>query len=78
MYDALSNGKDLYNPNIGKYVFLYNENGALCTYDLNKKQAMNVAKEANGGNWQDGQRFRENPSDSDIKNLTDSIIERGM
>lgn len=37
-----------------------------------------LAKEANGGNWQDGQRFRENPSDSDIKNLTDSIIERGM
>lgn len=37
-----------------------------------------LAEEANGGNWQDGQRFRENPSDSDIKNLTDSIIEIGM
>ena len=51
MYNTLCNGKDLYNPNIGKYVFLYNENGALCTYDLNKKQAMNVAKEANGDTW---------------------------
>lgn len=32
-----------------------------------------LAEEANGGNWQDGQRFRENPSDSDIKDFTDSI-----
>lgn len=32
-----------------------------------------LAEEANGGNWQDGQRFRENPSDSDIKEFTDSI-----
>ena len=32
-----------------------------------------LAEEANGGNWQDGQRFRENPSDADIKEFTDSI-----
>ena len=32
-----------------------------------------LAEEANGGDWQDGQRFRENPSDSDIKDFTDSI-----
>ena len=32
-----------------------------------------LAEEANGGNWQGGQRFRENPSDSDIKEFTDSI-----
>ena len=30
-------------------------------------------EEANGGDWQDGQRFRENPSDADIKDFTDSI-----
>lgn len=32
-----------------------------------------LKEEANGGNWQDGQRFRSNPSDSDIKNWTDSL-----
>ena len=51
MYDALSNGKDLYNPIIGKYIFLYNENGSLCTYNLNQEEAINVAKEANGDTW---------------------------
>lgn len=51
MYNTLCNGKDLYNPNIGKYVFVYNENGALCTYNLNQKEAINVAKEANGNTW---------------------------
>lgn len=29
--------------------------------------------EANGGNWQEGHRFNSNPSDSDIKNWTDSL-----
>lgn len=28
---------------------------------------------ANGGNWQNGHRFNERPSDSDIKNWTDSL-----
>lgn len=32
-----------------------------------------LAEEANGGNWQEGQRFRSNPSDSDIKSWTDSL-----
>lgn len=32
-----------------------------------------LAEEANSGDWQDGQRFRSNPSDSDIKNWTDSL-----
>lgn len=32
-----------------------------------------LEEEANGGNWQEGQRFRENPSDSDIKEFTDSL-----
>ena len=51
MYDALSNGKDLYNPIIGKYIFQYNENGSLCTDNLNQEEAINVAKEANGDTW---------------------------
>lgn len=32
-----------------------------------------LKEEANGGNWQDGHRFSSNPSDSDIKNWTDSL-----
>lgn len=32
-----------------------------------------LEEEANGGNWKDGHRFKSNPSDSDIKNWTDSI-----
>ena len=32
-----------------------------------------LEEEANGGNWQEGQRFRSNPSDSDIKEFTDSL-----
>ena len=32
-----------------------------------------LAEEANGGNCLEGHRFRSNPSDSDIKEWTDSI-----
>lgn len=32
-----------------------------------------LAEEANSGDWQDGYRFRSNPSDSDINNWTDSL-----
>lgn len=32
-----------------------------------------LEEEANGGNWLEGQRFRSNPSDSDINNWTDSL-----
>lgn len=32
-----------------------------------------LERESNGGNWLDGQRFRERPSDSDIKTWTDSL-----
>lgn len=32
-----------------------------------------LEEEANGGNWQKGQRFRESPSDLDIKKWTDTI-----
>ena len=32
-----------------------------------------LQKEANSGNWQDGHRFNERPSDSDIKKWTDSL-----
>ena len=32
-----------------------------------------LEEEANGGNWQEGQRFRSNPSDSDIDEWTQSL-----
>lgn len=32
-----------------------------------------LEREANSGNWEDGRRFNERPSDSDIKKWTDSI-----
>lgn len=32
-----------------------------------------LAEETNSGDWQDGHRFRSNPSDSDINNWTDSL-----
>lgn len=32
-----------------------------------------LAEEANGGEWKEGQRFRENPSDADIKEFVDNI-----
>lgn len=32
-----------------------------------------LAEEANSGDWQDGYRFRSNPSNSDINNWTDSL-----
>lgn len=32
-----------------------------------------LEKEANGGNWLNGHRFNERPSDSDIKSWTDSL-----
>ena len=34
-----------------------------------------LEEEANGGNWLEGQRFRSNPSDSDINNWTDSLMQ---
>ena len=34
-----------------------------------------LEEEANGGTWLEGQRFRSNPSDSDINNWTDSLMQ---
>jgi len=53
MYDYLLNGNDLYEPQLGIYVFLYNDDGALCTYNLSKLQAAELNKEVreNGDYW---------------------------
>lgn len=34
MFQLLLQGMDLYNPDLGKYVFCYNDRGAVCTYDM--------------------------------------------
>ena len=48
MYDYLSAGNDLYNPMTCSYVFLYNEDGALCVYhDINAEKATELAKSVN-------------------------------
>lgn len=39
----------------------------------NQESGELLEEEATGGNWLEGQRFRSNPSDSDIKNFTDSL-----
>lgn len=53
MYDYLLDGNDLYEPQLGIYVFLYNDAGALCTYNLSKLQAAELNKEVreNGEYW---------------------------
>lgn len=46
MYEVLSKGKDLYNPNLEKYVFLYNTDGALCVYDIDMEHAKKLEEMA--------------------------------
>ena len=37
---------DLYNPNTGDYVFLYNESGSIAVYNLSVEEAKALAKKA--------------------------------
>lgn len=43
MYRYLENEGDLYNPLLELYVFLYNEAGALCTYNISEEKAMELS-----------------------------------
>lgn len=43
MYECLKKGQDLYNPQIQEYVFLYNEDGALCQYTIGTEEAMELS-----------------------------------
>ena len=42
MYRYLENEGDLYNPLLELYVFLYNEAGALCTYNISEEKATEI------------------------------------
>ena len=39
MLKAIRSGSDLWSPSINKYVFLYNDRGAICFYNIDQKQA---------------------------------------
>ena len=46
MYDCLANGRDLYNVRLKKYVFIYNDDGALCVYNIDANEARKIATAA--------------------------------
>lgn len=46
MYDYLANGRDLYNVRLKKYVFIYNDDGALCAYHIDADEARKIATDA--------------------------------
>jgi hypothetical protein len=50
MYNYICKGNDLYSKSLGIYVFVYNDAGALCTYNLRAEElaeAVEKAKEHN-------------------------------
>lgn len=52
MLDFLQAGKDLYNPETGAYVFVYNEDKAIAYYSVSKEDAKEYAKiEADTGEY---------------------------
>lgn len=70
MYDYLLNGNDLYEPQLGIYVFLYDDACTLCTYNLSRLQAAELNKEVreNGDSWKtylgEGGRILDDESDA--------------
>ena len=49
MYDYLASGRDLYNVLLKKYVFMYNDDGALCAYHIAPDEAKEIATDAATG-----------------------------
>ena len=47
------NKVDLYNPETGSYVFLYNECGSICQYDIDRDEAgeLCIEQSENGDYW---------------------------
>lgn len=43
MYDTIKAGADLYCVELGIYAFLYNEDGAICTYHIDLQRAEKLA-----------------------------------
>lgn len=46
MYNYLVSGRDLYNVLLQKYVFMYNDDGALCVYNIGADEAREMATNA--------------------------------
>ena len=43
MYDTIKAGADLYCAELSSYAFLYNEDGAICTYHIDLQRAEKLA-----------------------------------
>lgn len=46
LYRYLKSGHDLYNPTTGRYLFLYNDAGAVCAYNFSEADAKKLAAQA--------------------------------
>lgn len=54
MYEYIRDNGDLYSPSEEIYVFLYSEDGAICSYDITNEQAKELSalsKEHDGEYW---------------------------
>ena len=45
MVDYIKEGRDLYSPSLEKYLFLYNDYGAICTYNVSNEEAVQLKQE---------------------------------
>ena len=44
--DFIQDGNDLWSPSTNIYVFVYSEEGAICTYHISHKEAIELSKKA--------------------------------
>jgi len=44
-------GTDLYKSKTGQYVFLYNDNGSIATYELSEKKVQKLREEEEPWSW---------------------------
>lgn len=53
LFDYLNENGDLYSPSLCTYLFLYNENGAICEYSIDSQEAneLNHLSKANHESW---------------------------
>lgn len=47
MLNTITNGIDLWNPNLKKYVFVYDENDSLCVYELDEELINKLTQSSN-------------------------------
>lgn len=48
--DFIKDGNDLWSPSTNIYVFVYNEDGAICTYNINHEKAIELSQESERDN----------------------------